>query len=126
MNKTEAMKRLDAIEAEAKELRKIIDAPEGNVFVPGVGKRFFVPYFVGGWDPRADEWTYNTANIPVAYRTPEAAAAMAEAIQTMMLVQLHGGAESVGLKSFSICDNALENVGHDRILSALKTIVGVK
>lgn len=131
MDKAEALKRLDAIEAEAKELSKLIDAPVSGVFVPVEGERCYVPYLAGGWTGGSDQWFNNSGRVPVAYRTPEAATAMAEAIQTMMEVQLHGGAElprDGDVKGVFISFNkqAFDCVGGNRIDEALKTIVGAK
>ena len=93
INKTDALKRLDTLEAEAKELRTIIDAPDepqqedkNDVFYPEVGGDYWVlkqSICGSGW--RAQEYTCCFNEPKQAYfRTEKAASAYGEAFSTML------------------------------------------
>ena len=89
INKTDALKRLDTIEAEAKELRTIIDAPDeplNDVFYPEVGEGYWAlrqSICGSGW--RAQEYTCCFNEPKQAYfRTEKAALAYGEAFGTML------------------------------------------
>ena len=89
INKTDALKRLDTLEAEAKELRTIIDAPDeplNDVFYPEVGGDYWAlkqSICGSGW--RAQEFTRSSGDSKQAYfRTVKAASAYGEAFSTML------------------------------------------
>ena len=113
INKTDALKRLDTLEAEAKELRTIIDAPDeplNDVFYPEVGGDYWAlkqSICGSGW--RAQEYTCCFNESKQAYfRTEKAALAYGEAFGTMLDLRAQPRGVRVGGDTGNYCVNSDE------------------